>query len=140
MSDAPWKPINPASMAEPIGYANAIETRGGRRLFIAGQIDMAKDGTVAHPGDLVAQVRGAFGNIVKVLEEAGGRPEHLTRMRIYVADVADYKKHGKAIGAIYREHFGRWFPAMTLIQIAAFYDDHALVEVETEAVIPDEAS
>ncbi len=131
-----WKPVNPESMADPVGYANAIETEGGRRLFIAGQVDMAKDGSVANPGDLVAQVEGTFRNIITVLEEAGGKPEHIVRMRIYVADVEDYKSHGKAIGAIYREHFGRWFPAMTLIQVSRFYDPDALIEVETDAVIP----
>lgn len=139
MSDGPWTAINPDSMAAPVGYANAVASQGGRLLSIAGQIDMARNGRVANPGDLVAQIKGAFGNIVTVLEAAGGKPEHIVRMRIYVADVEEYKKHGRAIGAVYREHFGRWFPAMTLVQVAAFYDSDALIEVETDAVIPVES-
>jgi enamine deaminase RidA (YjgF/YER057c/UK114 family) len=138
-SDTPWRAINPPELAEPVGYANGVESQGGRRLCIAGQIDMAKDGTVANPGDLVAQVRGAFGNLCAVLRAAGGEPAHIVRMRIFVLDIADYKANGKAIGALYREHFGRWFPAMSLVQVAGLYDDGALIEVEAEAVIPDGA-
>jgi enamine deaminase RidA (YjgF/YER057c/UK114 family) len=133
----PWRAIDPPDLAAPVGYANAIESRAGRRICVAGQIDMARDGTVAHPGDLVAQVRGAFSNLAAVLAAANARAEHVVRMRIYVLDVSDYKRHGKEIGGIYREHFGRWFPAMTLVQIAAFYDENALVEIEAEAVVPD---
>lgn len=133
----PWRAINPPEMAEPVGYANAVESRGGRRISVAGQIDMARDGTVAHPGDLLAQVRGAFANLATVLAAAGARPEHVVRMRIYVSDVDAYKTHAKAIGAIYRSHFGRWFPAMTLIGISRFYDENALLEIEAEAVVPD---
>jgi hypothetical protein len=56
---------------------------------------------------------------------------------VFVADVADYKASARAIGAAYREHFGRWFAAMSLLEISAFYDEGALIEVEAEVVIPD---
>ena len=139
MSDgtSPWDVIQPPGFAKAVGYANGIVSHGGKRLAVAGQIDMGPDGKVVNPGDLAAQADGAFANVAAVIAEAGGKPEHMVRMRVFVADVEDYKKNGKAIGAAYRKHFGRWFPAMSLVQIAGFYDVGALIEVEAEVVIPD---
>ena len=98
---------------------------------------MGPDGKVVHPGDIAAQAAGAFANVAAVIAAAGGKPEHMVRMRVFVADAQDYKANGKAIGASYREHFGRWFPAMSLLQISGFYDEGALLEVEADVVIPD---
>jgi len=138
MSEAeqPWTQINPPDMAKAVGYSNAIVTEGGRRIFIAGQVDLALDGTIAHPGDLLEQTKAAFANIAKVLAAAGGKPEHLVRMRIYVTHVDAYKSLGKEIGQAYKAHFGRWYPAMTLVGVTRLYDEGALVEIETDAVIP----
>ncbi len=136
-SESPWRPIDPPEWAKPVGYSNAIESRGGRRIALAGQVAMAPDGSMMHPGDLVAQADQAFANIATVLRTANAKPEHLVRMRIYVLDAKAYATHAREIGGKYRDHFGRWFPAMTLIQIAGFYEDGALIEVETDAVVPD---
>ena len=133
---SPWEVIQPPGFAKAVGYANGIVSTGGRRLAVAGQIDMGPDGKVVNPGNLAAQAEGAFANVAAVIHEAGGRPEHMVRMRVFVADIADYKANAKAIGAAYRTHFGRWFPAMSLVQIAGFYDEGALIEVEAEVVIP----
>jgi enamine deaminase RidA (YjgF/YER057c/UK114 family) len=134
--DVPWRRIDPPELAPPVGYSNAVESRGGRRLSIAGQTAMAKDGSILHPGDVVAQADVAFGNVAAVLRAAGARPEHVVRMRIFVADVEDYRDRAKAIGQHYRKHFGKWYPAMTLVQVARLYDPGALLEVEAEAVVP----
>ncbi len=136
-TEHPWTPVNPESMAKPVGYSNAIVSQSGTRITLAGQIDMAPDGNVAHPGDMLKQAAGAFANVARVLAEAGAKPEHLVRMRIFVTDVAAYKALGREIGKAYREHFGMWFPAMSLFEISCLYDEGALIEVESEAVIPD---
>lgn len=136
MSDFVHRPINPPGAAEPVGYANAVEAAPGRRVFLAGQVDMAPDGSIAHPGDLLEQCKGAFAAIVRVLAAAGGRPEHIVRMRIYTTHVDAYKSLGREIGRAYREQFGKWYPAMTLVGVARLYDEGALVEIETDAVIP----
>lgn len=133
--DAPWRVIHPEGAAKAVGYSNGVLARDGR-LSVAGQVDMGPDGTVAHPGDLEAQAAGAFANVAAVVKAAGGRPEHVVRMRVFVADVEEYKAKAAAIGRAYREHFGRWYPAMTLVQISRFYDADALIEVEAEAVLP----
>ena len=138
MSDAsrPWRAIDPPELADPVGYANAVESIGGRRLSLAGQTAMAADGSILHPGDIAAQAARAFANLAVVLGAAGARPEHLVRLRIYVTDVVAYKAAGRTIGASYREHFGKYFPAMTLVQVVRLYDDDAMIEVEGEAVVP----
>lgn len=133
----PWQVIQPPGAAKAVGYSNGIVSQGGRRLTVAGQIDMGPDGEVVHPGDMAAQAAGAFANVAAVIAAAGGKPEHMVRMRIFVSDVNAYKDHGKAIGAAYREHLGRWFPAMSLLGISQFYDEGAMIEVEAEVVIPD---
>lgn len=133
----PWRAIDPPELAEPVGYANAVESRGGRRVSLAGQTAMDRSGRVQHAGDLVAQARLAFQNVSTVLAAADARPEHLVRLRIYVTDVRDYQQNAKEIGRAYRDHFGRWFPAMTLVQVSRLYDENALIEVEGEAVVPE---
>ncbi len=138
MSRTPWRQINPESLPEPIGYSNAIVTSGGRRVIIAGQTSLGRDQKIQHIGDLVAQARAAFEGIATILEEAGARPEHLVRMRIFVMSAKNYAANSREIGMLYRQHFGKWFPAMTLVQVARLFDEGALIEIEAEAVIPDD--
>jgi enamine deaminase RidA (YjgF/YER057c/UK114 family) len=123
-------------MAPPVGYSNAVVSKGGRWIAVAGQTAMGKDGKVLHPGDLVEQADVAFRNVATVLRAAGGATEHLVRMRIYVLDADRYAAEAKDIGRRWRTHFGTWFPAMTLVQVARLYDPAALIEVEADAVVP----
>ena len=90
---------------------------------------------IRNPGNLVAQVEGCFTNILAVLKEADAKVEDITRMRIFVMDADAYAAASKEIGAAYREHFGKWYPAMTLVQVARLYDKEALVEIEVDAVL-----
>lgn len=126
--------INPPGFPH-VGYSNAITSDGQTTVWLAGQIDMGPDGKVRNPGDLVAQVDGTFANIVTVLKAAEAKPIHITRMRIFVLDADAYGKAGKEIGALYRKHFGKWFPAMTLVQVSRLFDPEALIEIEVDAVI-----
>ena len=89
MTDKPrtWRTIDPPELAEPIGYANAVESVGGRRLALAGQTSMDAEGRILHLGDMAGQVAQAFSNLATVLQAANARPEHLVRLRIYVTDV-----------------------------------------------------
>ena len=135
----PWKSVVIPEWAAPIGYSNAIITQGGRMVHLAGQTAMDPQGKIIGPGDLVMQATQAFANVRRVLDEAGAKPEHMVRARIYVCSADDYAAGARAIGSAWRDTFGRWFPAMTLVQVARLYDPEALIEVETEAVIPDAA-
>ena len=133
----PWRPINPPELWPPVGYAHAIESQGGRHIHLSGQTAMDIEGVIQHEDDLVAQAAMAFRGLATVLAAADARPEHLVRLRIFVISVDDYHAHARKIGTAYREAFGRWFPAMTLVQVVRLYDENALIEVEGEAVVPD---
>ena len=81
-------------------------------------------------------MRRALENVVTILAEAGGRPEHVARMTWYVVDKRDYLANAAAIGAAYRAVMGKHFPAMSVVEVAALVEDLALVEIEATAVVP----
>ena len=127
--------LQPAGWARPRGYANGVAARG-RQVFIAGMIGWDGDG-VFHSDDFAAQARQALANIVEVLREAGGRPEHIVRMTWYVTDKREYLAAGREVGRAYRELIGVYHAAMTAVQVSALIEDRAKVEIEATAVIPD---
>ena len=127
--------INPPSIAKPSGYAHGVLVEGGRVLFLAGQTGMGPEGNIASPGDLVAQFAQALFNLKAVVEAAGGTMTDIVKLNLYVADKAVYKANLKPIGEAYRSFFGRYYPAMTLVEVKSLFDDEALVEIEGIAVI-----
>jgi enamine deaminase RidA (YjgF/YER057c/UK114 family) len=126
--------LQPAAWARPRGYANGIAAEG-RLVFIAGQVGWNAGQRFDHT-DLIGQTRQALQNLVDVLAEAGGRPEHITRMTWYLIDKRDYIAQAAPIGAAYREVIGRHYPAMTAVQVSGLIEEAALVEIEATAVIP----
>jgi len=130
-----WQILHPAGWTSPSGYSNGIAARG-RTVFISGQVGW--DGECRfHSGDLVPQARQALRNVVDILAEAGGRPQHLVRMTWYVVDKREYVAALEQLGEVYREVLGRNFPAMTAMQVCGLIEDEARVEIEATAVIPD---
>ena len=127
--------LQPDGWAKPRGYSNGIAARGAV-VSIAGQIGW-NAACEFESDDFAAQARQALANIVAVLAEAGGRPEHIVRMTWYVVDKREYVAAYPAIGAAYRELIGKHFPAMTAVQVVALIEDRARVEIEATAVIPD---
>ena len=86
--------------------------------------------------DFVAQARQALANIVALVAEAGGGPEHITRLTWFVIDKKDYLAHLRELGDAYRAVMGKHFPTMTLVQVVALVEDLAKVEIEATAVVP----
>ena len=127
----------PSGWPRPRGYANGV-VASGRQVFIAGMIGWDADG-VFHTDDFAGQVRQALQNIVSVLREAGGKPEHIVRMTWYVTDKREYIAAGKAVGHVFRDLIGSYNAAMTAVEVRALIEDRAKVEIEATAVIPDEA-
>jgi enamine deaminase RidA (YjgF/YER057c/UK114 family) len=127
--------LQPAGWVAPKGYANGIAARG-RLVFVGGQIGWNREQRF-EATDFVGQARQALANVVAVLAEAGGRPEHLVRMTWYVVDKREYIASAKPLGAAYREIIGRHYPAMTAVEVKALLEDAARVEIEATAVIPD---
>ena len=126
--------LNPAEWAAPKGYANGVAVQG-RMIFVAGQIGWDAESRF-ESDDLVEQTKQALRNIVRVLAEAGARPEHLVRLTWYVVDKKDYLARNNDLGKAYRDIIGKHYPAMTLVQVAALLEDRAKIEIEATAVIP----
>jgi enamine deaminase RidA (YjgF/YER057c/UK114 family) len=128
--------LQPPGWPRPKGYSNGIAARG-RQVYIAGQIGWDAEQRFQHTR-LAPQVRQALENVVAVLAEAGGRPEHLVRLTWYVTSREEYYAELAEIGAGYRSVLGRHFPAMSVVQVAALIEAGAKVEIEATAVIPDD--
>lgn len=129
------KLINPDSLAPPVGFSYGVEISGGRLIVLAGQTAMDGSGQIIGPGEMVAQFRQALANMQVVLQEAGGQMTDIVKLNLYVTDRDAYKADLKAIGQVYRTFFGRYFPAMTLVEVSRLFDDEAMIEIEGWAVV-----
>lgn len=126
--------INPLDLARPRGFSHgAIGT--GRLLFIAGQTGTDKEGKLVSD-DLVAQFDQALWGVVRVVQEAGGKPDDIVKINLLVLDKREYRERSRDIGLAYRKHLGRHFPAMTLAEVKGLFDDGAKVEIEAVAMVP----
>ena len=135
MTEAAHEILHPANWKPAKGYANGVLARG-KFVFLGGQIGWDGDQQF-ETDDFAGQVRQALANIVAVLSEAGGKPEHIVRLTWFVTSKQEYLASLKEIGAAYRDTLGRHFPAMTLVQVVALVEDRAKVEIEATAVLPD---
>jgi enamine deaminase RidA (YjgF/YER057c/UK114 family) len=126
--------INPDSLGAPRGYSNGVLIEGGRLLFIAGQIAWDHQQQIVS-ADLVEQFDRALANVITVVTEAGGQPEQIARLVIYVTDKNEYRVRMKEIGACYRARMGKHFPAMVLVEVAGLLEDTAKIEIEGTAVL-----
>jgi enamine deaminase RidA (YjgF/YER057c/UK114 family) len=103
-------------------------------VFLAGQIGLDRDGTLAE-GGVVPQFEQALGNLLTALDAAGGRPSDLVSLTIYLTDVEDYQAHGKEIGAVWRRLAGTEYPAMAGVGVARLWLPAAQVEIQGVAVV-----
>lgn len=126
--------INPAALAEPVGYSNGIKAEGGALLFIAGQIGWDRERRIISDS-FADQFALALENVVAVVREAGGEPSNIVRLLIFVTDKREYLGDIKNVGSAYRQIMGKHFPAMSLVEVNALVEDLAKVEIEAIAVI-----
>lgn len=130
----PHEVLHPANWKAAKGYANGIVAQG-RTVYVGGQIGWT--GTqVFEAKDLAGQIRQTLQNIVDIVREAGGSPEHIVKMTWYITSKSDYLANLKAVGDAYRSVMGKHFPAMAMVQVAALIEDEAKVEIEATAVLP----
>lgn len=128
------KTINPESLPKPKGFAHGVLS--GNTVFLGGQTALDKDMNIV-PGGIVEQFRQAFSNTLATVEEAGGRPEDLVSVTIYLTDVDDYLANGREIGKIWREMAGSEYPALAGIGVSRLWQEEALIEIQGIAVIPE---
>ena len=127
--------INPAELARPSGFAHAVRATGTVTVHLAGQTGMDAQGRIVG-GGVVRQFEQALTNLLAALRAAGGEPEHLAALTIYIVDVPDYRTHAREIGQVWRRLAGTDYPATAGIGIARLWDDDALVELQGTAEIP----
>jgi enamine deaminase RidA (YjgF/YER057c/UK114 family) len=127
--------LQPPGWARPKGFAHGIAVKGGTTVHVAGQVGCTGRGEWREKG-FAGQFRQALANILEVLAEAGGRPEHLVRLTWYVLDKAEYLASLQEVGAAYRELMGRHYPVMAVVQVGALVEDAARLEIEATAVVP----
>ena len=128
--------INPDSLGRPSGWNHGLlASAGGRVLFVAGQTAADASGQVSGIG-LAEQWDRALGKVLDVVRAAGGTPEHIGRLTVYVTDRTAYLASRKQLGEIHRRHLGRHYPAMALVEVTGLVHPDALVEIEATAVIP----
>ncbi|HEX7052383.1 MAG TPA: RidA family protein [Burkholderiales bacterium] len=127
--------LQPPGWARPKGFANGIVAQG-RLVFIAGQVGWTGQGEWRERS-FAGQFRQALHNVLAVLREADGRPEHIVRLTWYVLDKQEYLASLKEVGAAYRELMGRHYPTMAVVQVSGLIEDQARLEIEATAVIPE---
>jgi enamine deaminase RidA (YjgF/YER057c/UK114 family) len=121
---------------KPKGYANGVVT-GKRALYVAGQVGWDAQHRFAE--GFAAQFAQALDTVLAVVRAAGGAPESVVKMTIYVTDLGAYRAAQASLGAVWRERFGRHFPAMALVGVAGLVEERALVEIETTCALDEEA-
>jgi enamine deaminase RidA (YjgF/YER057c/UK114 family) len=126
--------INPPELAPPSGFSHAVVGEG-RVVFLAGQTALDATGKIVGDG-VVAQFEQALVNLVSALRAAGGEPEHLTSLTVYIVDMEDYRAHARDIGQVWKRVVGRTYPAMAGIGVTRLWDTEALVEVQGFAILP----
>jgi enamine deaminase RidA (YjgF/YER057c/UK114 family) len=142
--------VNPESLGDPKGFSHGIVApAGGRILFVAGQAgwdESAGYAAIAHaaageevpddPADFPSQFARSLDRVLAVVRAAGGEPQHVARMTIYVSDLDGYRQSRAQLGAAWRERFGTYYPAISLLHVSGLVDRGALIEIEATAVLP----
>ena len=127
--------VTAPELAPPVGYAHAVVgAPGGRTVHLGGQTALGADGAI-HGDTFVEQFDVAAGNVLAALRAAGGAPEDLVQMLVFVTDVAEYKASLQELGEVWKRRFGRRYPAIALLGVSALFDEAARVELVATAVI-----
>jgi enamine deaminase RidA (YjgF/YER057c/UK114 family) len=127
--------LQPPGWAAPKGYSNGVAA-SGRQVYLAGQIGWNESQQLVS-SRFAVQLRQALQNIVTLLAQAGGRPEHLVRLTWFVTSLDEYRAEVKDIGAAYRDVIGRHYPPMSVVQVVSLVEQGAKVEIEATAVVPE---
>jgi enamine deaminase RidA (YjgF/YER057c/UK114 family) len=119
--------VNPPGLPEPVGFSHAVVAGGA--VYLAGQIGEGES--------LVDQFDSAAGRLLTALRSAGGEPDHLASITVYVTDMDEYRASLSELGEVWRRRFGRRYPAMALVGVAELVEPAAKVELMGVAVLPD---
>lgn len=126
--------VNPSELAEPVGFSHAVRAGSGETVYLAGQTALSPAGVITGTS-IAEQFDVAAGNLMTALRAAGGEPDDLVSLQVFVTSVAEYKDALPALARVWRRHFGRRYPAMGLFGISELFDAEAKVELMGVAVI-----
>lgn len=121
--------VDPPELPEPVGFAHAVAAAAGRTVYLGGQIGTGTS--------LVEQFESAAGRLLVALRAAGGEPDDLVSLVVYTTAIDEYRTSTRELGDVWRRHFGRRYPALALVGVAALFDPDARVELMGVAVVPD---
>ncbi len=128
--------INPKNLARPAGFNHAVRVWPcGRMLWLSGQVGWTAEKQFVSK-DILGQFGQALANLRAAVDASGGRMDDIVQMRIYVTDVQEYKRQLKQLGNVWKEFFGGYYPAVTLVEVAGLFEDKAKVEIDAVAVLP----
>ncbi len=127
--------LNPSTLAKPSGYTNGILTQGGKLLFLAGQTGLDANGKIVSAGHIVPQFQQALSNLQAVVTAANGQMTDIVKLTIYVTSKVAYQGSLKELGQVHQAFFGKYYPAMALVEVKSLWNPEAMVEVEGIAVI-----
>jgi enamine deaminase RidA (YjgF/YER057c/UK114 family) len=133
----PREIVNPPELAKPIGFAHGV--KAGPFVYLGGQTAMDQHGQIV-PGGIVEQFARALANVLTTLRAAGGKPSDLVEVVIYLTDLEDYQRHGREIGARWRELAGTDYPAMAGIGVDKLWQPEAMIEIKGVAYLHTEPS
>ena len=131
----PFELLNPKGLERTVGYAHVAKVTGGNIVYVAGQAPFDENGQVVGKGDFVVQFAQVIRNLKTAVEAAGGRPDQYAVLTIYITNLQAYLNDKNALGGVYREVFGKYFPAITLVQVGSLYNPDCMVEISGIAVI-----
>ena len=126
----------PHGWKTPVGYSNGIVVPAGRIVFVAGTVGWDCATETFHSPDLVPQFEQALKNIIAILAEAGGKPQHICRMTAFCIDKPAYLAGRRELGRIWKTLIGNHYPVMSMIFVADLLDHPAKIELEATAVVP----
>ena len=126
--------INPPEAGPHSGFSHGVKVSCGSLLFIAGQVGRDENGRIVSP-EFVSQFDRALSNILAVVRHAGGKPENLVRLTLYVRDREEYLASLKPLGEAYQKRMGKHYPAMTLVEVKGLFEERARLELEATAAL-----
>ena len=125
--------LNPETLSVPPGYTHVVEVRGGRTVYISGQVPLDKAGNVVGVGDFAAQTTQVFENLRLALASVGATFDNVVKNNMYVTDMSNIQ----TLRDIRVKYYGKNAPASTLVQIGRLARPEFMIEIELVAVLPD---